>query len=179
MISRCLFITSSYSRRCLRISKLRVSTRFWAVPMARVTSLCSMGSPSSMPTRAPPQLVVDPARLVPLRPDDVQSPERHHALVLGVRHLLGFRPRGLPGPGGSRGGVEPLLPQDLLGEEVRVAPQQDVGAAAGHVGGDGDGPFAPGLRHDLRLPLVVLGVQYLMRDPPLLEQPGEVLRGLY
>src|SRR4030067_822137 len=99
MISRCLFITSSYSRRCLRISKFRVSTRFCAVPMARGASLCSMGSPSPLP---PPPL------------------------MLRAVLLPGLDPRRLAPLGWRRRGVEPLLRQDLLGEEVRVATQEDV-----------------------------------------------------
>jgi hypothetical protein len=41
---------------------------------------------------------------------------------------------------------------------VGVAAKDDVGAAAGHVGGDGDGAGAAGLGHDLGLPLHVLGL---------------------
>src|ERR1041384_3297864 len=52
MTSRCLFMTSSYSSRCLRISKLCASTFFCAFSMARVTRPCSIGTPSSMPSRS-------------------------------------------------------------------------------------------------------------------------------
>lgn len=49
---------------------------------------------------------------------------------------------------------------------LRVASQQDVGAAPRHVGGDGDGAAPPALRHDLRFALHVLrlGVQQLIGD---------------
>ena len=54
-------------------------------------------------------------------------------------------------------------------------PQLDVRPSAGHVGGDGDGPGNARLRHDLRLALVVLGVQDVVLHPPALEHPGQGL----
>src|SRR3989304_4180846 len=72
--------------------------------------------------------------------------------------------------------VAPLLAQELLGEEVRVAAEQDVGAAPRHVRGDRHRALAPRLRDDLRLALVVLGVEDLVPDAPLLEELGELLR---
>ena len=59
-----------------------------------------------------------------------------------------------------------LLPRHELG----VAAEQDVGAAAGHVGGDGDGVLAAGLRDDLRFLRVELGVQHDVLDAAQLEQ---------
>jgi hypothetical protein len=50
---------------------------------------------------------------------------------------------------------------DLL---LDVAAQHDVGAAARHVGGDGDHPGAAGLGHDLGLAGVLLGVEHLVRQ---------------
>ena len=47
----------------------------------------------------------------------------------------------------------------------RVAAELDVGAAAGHVRGDRDGPRPPGLGDDARLLLVELGVERLVLDP--------------
>src|SRR5256886_10524200 len=81
-------------------------------------------------------------------------------LGLGDAPRLHQRRRLLLGGGGDR--VDALLPQDLLGQEVGVAAQQDVGAAAGHVGRDGHGALAPGLGHDLGLALVVLRVEDLV-----------------
>ena len=57
-----------------------------------------------------------------------------------------------------------LLQAGFLGHELGVAAQQDVGAAAGHVGGNRDHAFAAGLRHDVSLALVLLGVQHLVPD---------------
>ena len=63
-------------------------------------------------------------------------------------------------------GVEQVLAKVLfahlgLGHELCVAAQHDIGAAACHVGGDGDGTLLTGLRHDLGLALVVLRVQHV------------------
>src|SRR4030067_273475 len=52
MTVRCLFITSSYSRRCFLMSKLWASTFFWAFSIALDMRLCSMGWPSSIPSRS-------------------------------------------------------------------------------------------------------------------------------
>ena len=55
---------------------------------------------------------------------------------------------------------------DLLGEtllashELRVAAEQNVGAAAGHVGGDGDRALASGLRDEFGFLRVVLRVEH-------------------
>src|SRR5258708_5858707 len=47
----------------------------------------------------------------------------------------------------------------LLGQKFRVAAEQDVRAAASHIGGDGDGALASGLGHDFGFALVKLGVE--------------------
>jgi hypothetical protein len=57
----------------------------------------------------------------------------------------------------------------------RDAAQDDVGTAARHVGGDGDGAEAARLGHDLGFPLVVLGVQHHVPDVFALQQAREVL----
>ena len=54
-----------------------------------------------------------------------------------------------------------LLGQRLLARhELGIAAEQDVGAAAGHVGGDRDRALAAGLRDELRFLRVVLRVQH-------------------
>src|SRR5438046_1859845 len=83
------------------------------------------------------QLVVDPARLVPL----------------GAEH------------------VEPAEIGDAVGE-------LDVDAAAGHVGRDRDRADLARVLDDLRLPLVLLGVEDGVRNALALEQLREVLRDL-
>ena len=62
-----------------------------------------------------------------------------------------------------------LLAQPLLGHELRIAAQQNVGAAAGHVGGNRDRALAAGLRDDERFALVILGVQHFVPDAHLLQ----------
>ena len=61
------------------------------------------------------------------------------------------------------------------GHRLGVAAEDDVGAAAGHVRGDGHGALAAGLGDDLGLALVVLGVEHLVLDAALVEQAGEPL----
>ena len=51
------------------------------------------------------------------------------------------------------------------GHEFRIAAEQNVGAAAGHVGGDGDHALAAGLSDDLGFLLVELGVEHDVRTP--------------
>ena len=60
---------------------------------------------------------------------------------------------------------------------LQVAAQHDVGAAAGHVGGNGNRADLAGPGDDLRFLLVVLGVEHLVRDALFLEQPRHPLRG--
>jgi hypothetical protein len=56
-------------------------------------------------------------------------------------------------------GRRPFLRKDLLGQEVGVAAEQDVGPATGHVGGDRHRALGAGLGDDLGLALVILGVE--------------------
>ena len=49
----------------------------------------------------------------------------------------------------------------------------DVGAATGHIGGDGDGSFLTGACDDFRLLLVVLRVEDAVDDAVFLEHPGD------
>ena len=65
--------------------------------------------------------------------------------------------------------------EDLRREAGRVAAEQDVRAAAGHVRGDRDRAGAPGLGDDRRFLLVELGVEDLVLDAAALEHRGEHL----
>ena len=70
----------------------------------------------------------------------------------------------------------PLGADDVQAARVRhPRAEDDVGAAAGHVGGDGDRAGLPGLGHDQGFAFVLLGVQHLVRDAPLFQQPGQPL----
>ncbi len=64
-----------------------------------------------------------------------------------------------------------LLPRHVLG----VAAEQDVGAAAGHVGGDRDVALAAGLRDDLGFLRVVLRVEHDVLDAALAQQRRQPL----
>jgi hypothetical protein len=70
----------------------------------------------------------------------------------------------------------------VLREQVQLglerAAEHDVGTAAGHVGGDGDRLRAAGLGDDMRLALVLLGVEHFVRDAGGGELVGEQFRGL-
>ncbi len=146
------------------------------------------GAGVSLTARTAAQLVVDAARLVALGADDAQAAGIQHLVVLPGAHgpgLLQGRCAVLVAGGGHapllhlvalvQRRVEAAGAQDVVGEHVGVAAQQDVGAAAGHVGGDGDGPHASGLGDDVGLALVVLGVQGLVPDAALVKQARELL----
>ena len=60
-------------------------------------------------------------------------------------------------------------------EFLHALAEHDVGAAAGHVGGDGHMSLLTGLRHDGRFLGVMLGVQHAVRHAFLLEHGGEKL----
>src|SRR5581483_6915735 len=59
-----------------------------------------------------------------------------------------------------------------------IAAEQNVGTATGHVGGDSNGPAAASLGDDIRLTLVVFGIEHTVLDTLLIEQIGEELGGL-
>ena len=115
------------------------------------------------------QLVVDPARLVPLGADDVQAAQLHDALLvaLGQRDELVPEPVGVLG---LLGWVDLAAVQLPLGQAGRVAAEQDVDAAAGHVRRDRDRAGTAGLGDQHGLLLVVLGVQHLVRYALALEE---------
>ena len=74
--------------------------------------------------------------------------------------------------------VQPLLPERLARKKIRIAAEQDVRAAAGHIGGDGDLVELTGLRDDLRFLGVVFGVEHLMPNAAAAEQFGQVFAPL-
>src|SRR5262249_26363518 len=125
------------------------------------------------------ELVVDAARFVPFGADDVQ-PAHLGDLAAFFLHLflgLDLDDRLLPDVVGNvePGGVAVL--QAGPGERLGIAAQNNVGAAAGHVGGDGDAADAAGLGDDLGLAGGVfrLGVEQLVLDAAALEHAAELL----
>ncbi len=111
--------------------------------------------------RAAAQLIVDAPALVTLGADDIEP--------AGLDRLL--LEDGDLGADGGFLGVALLLRgrrvELLLDAHLDVAAELNVGAAAGHVGGDGDGAGDAGFRDDERLLLVVARVE-----------DGEILRRL-
>ena len=68
---------------------------------------------------------------------------------------------------------------DVKATDVRNSLAEfDVGAAAGHVRGDGDGAVLAGASNDLGFLLMVLRVQNVVRDAGALEHPGEHFTGV-
>ncbi len=128
------------------------------------------------------QLVVDPPGLVPLRAEHVQAPRGADLLGLG----LGLRGDLLQHlrPGGLvllrvLDRVEAAFPQHLVGDDVRVPAEHDVGPAARHVGGHRDRALPAGLRDDQRFAVVLLGVQHLVRHVALDQRLRQELRLLH
>src|SRR5712691_8660107 len=71
----------------------------------------------------------------------------------------------------------PLGADDMQPADTRHSgSKDDVGTAAGHVGGDGDCGRLACLGHDLRLTFVLLGVEHVVLDSAPLEHSGEPLR---
>ena len=68
-----------------------------------------------------------------------------------------------------------LLDQFLAGHEFGIAAEQNVGTAAGHVGGDGDHAEASGLGDEFGFALVLLGVEHDVADAFALQDGGEAL----
>ena len=111
----------------------------------------------ALPARAAAQLVVDAPALVSLGGQHEQAPGLERLLLVlgGLLFDLGAD----RGRVGIRFRLDPGL--DL---GIHVAAELNVGAAAGHVGRDRHRAGQAGLGDDLRLLLVVAGVQDLVRD---------------
>ena len=127
---------------------------------------------------APAQLVVDPARLVPFGADDMQAAELDHLGALDLGQPLGLFAGGFFLLGRGLFQLDALLRQQLLDQAIRVAAQQNVGAAAGHIGGDRHRAQPAGLRDNMRLALVLLGVQHRVLDAVAIKNRTQPLRGL-
>ncbi len=125
----------------------------------------------ALATGATAQLVVDATRLVALGGDDAQTAQSSYLVVvylpLGAQGvdflLLLFAAQGFVG-------------LHRLDRRTDVAAQHNVGAAPGHVGGDGDDLGAPGLGDDFGFTRVLLGVEHLVRQFFLFQQPCDYFR---
>ena len=118
------------------------------------------------------QLVVDTPRFVALGAEDVQaaSGENLGAFGIALGLELGEGDRELFRID-QRAGLARGLGIDLgARHEFRVAAENDVGSAAGHVGRDGDHALAAGLSDDVGLALVLFGIEHAVRDPLLAQE---------
>ncbi len=116
------------------------------------------------------QLVVDPARLMALGADDMQTARGLDLLVQRLPLVLQLRDA--PGLLFVRQGFVGHHEAGLL---FHIAAQHDVGTTARHVGGDGDHLGPAGLRDDLGLARVLLGVEHLVRQLGLVQQVRQQL----
>ena len=95
------------------------------------------------------------------RTHNVKPAGLHHLVVIRLpplSRLVADLPRLLSGRGHQ---VNAAFTRQLLCQLLRVAAEDDVSAAARHVGGDGNGAVAAGLSDDGGLTFVVLGVEDL------------------
>ena len=151
------------------------------------------------------KLVIDTARFMPFRAQNVQSTKRNHfivlrlallgkllvnrlplvdgslknfALVLEQNHRNGrrsrFAVRTLRIRSNHRGRLciwhrQTIFQEMLTRHGFRISAQQDVCSAASHVRCHSDRAFSPGLCHNSRLALVLLGVQHFVRDSRLFQ----------
>ncbi len=119
------------------------------------------GARVSLSAASPTELSVDAPGVVTLGPEDPETARHVREALFGVV-LVAVRAAGA-----------------LLGLALEAAPlavqhalaQLDVRASPGHVRRDGHRACLPGAHHDLRLTLVMLGVQDVVRDTLALQQP--------
>ncbi len=134
---------------------------------------------------APAQLVVNAAGFVPFRADDVQAAQLAHffhifhvnqelldgffidAVLFGGQVLQQGAALGVGqvvGVGIAAGQHTVDVPQDFFGQ---LAAQLDIHTAAGHVGGDGDGPIRARAGDDDGFFIVLARVEHLVGDAGL------------
>jgi hypothetical protein len=114
---------------------------------------------------------------VPLGADDVQAAELLHELPLGLHPLalLDFSDQLHPFVLRHVEASGVFILQERPGHCLRVAAEDDVRTAAGHVRGDRDCALAARLGHDLGFALVMLGVEHFVLDAALLQEPRQPL----
>ena len=112
----------------------------------------------------PRSWVVDAPALVPFGADDVQATGFDHLIVALAPFALDP----------FNFGFVRLL--QFGGFNLPVATEHDVRAPPGHVGGDGHRTGRTGLGHNVRLALMLLGVEHVVGDRALLQLRGQTLR---
>src|SRR5699024_8413288 len=130
----------------------------------------------SLTPRTSTQLVVDTAGLVAFGTEHIQTAHLDDLLVLFLVVLGGLFQRFGPGLLVLLGGLERAQAtglEFLVGDELGVASEHDVGTTAGHVGGDGDRTELAGPGDDRCLTGVILGVEDLVLDALAFEHVRE------
>ncbi len=129
------------------------------------------GAGIALAARTAAQLVVDAPAFVALGADRRRGRRRPapspccRRLRRGWRSLLA-----------ARSASSVMAASSCLDAHFGIAAQLDVGAAARHVGGDGDRAGHAGLGDDEGFLLVIARVQHVMLDLALLQQVGKLLR---
>ncbi len=110
------------------------------------------------------QLVVDAAAFVAFGAQHIEAAGGQGGLFLAgdLGFDLGLFLQGRLG--GDLDAQAALFVAPAVDTHVHIAAQLDVGAAAGHVGGDGDRARYAGVGHDGGFLLMIAGVQHLVRD---------------
>src|SRR5438874_6532719 len=129
------------------------------------------------------RLVVGDAQHVHHAPDALTAKDPHQVVVQRQEEARRSRVTLTAGAAAElivdAAALVPLGADDMQSAAVRHArAEHDIRAAAGHVGGDRHRAGLAGIGDDQRLALVLLGVEHLVRDSTLLQQPGETL-GLF
>ena len=132
----------------------------------------------ALPAGAPAQLIVDAARFVALCAQHEEPAGLQDGLSVAQDLLFGFSLRLLPLGVAGGGEVNALAAQGSARQAFRVAAQQDVDAAARHVGGNSYRARSARLRDDLGFLFVLLGVEHLMLDAGLVQVLTQPLGGL-
>jgi hypothetical protein len=112
---------------------------------------------------------------VALGAENVQAAGSNNLLALGLNLALHFIADTFEVSGRQRLRGLPKLFEPVFEKHVGVAAEQNIGSAACHVGGDGDGAFTACLRDDVGLTLVILRVQNLVLNAHLFQEARQAL----
>ncbi len=99
-----------------------------------------------------PELIVNATGLMTFGAQNMQTAKRHdHVMFGGTLRPCLFQ----------LGRIARIVAAEFTGfagQKFGIASQQDVGATAGHIGGDGQRPLTPGLGHDFGFALMILSI---------------------
>src|SRR6185437_8464423 len=154
------------------------------------------GTRITLAASASAKLIVDSSRFVALGAEDEESTSVDHGAVIAISLRLMPVEDFMPLLGGDHVLVSCVIPDGVLAainvglnlalrsfqrlrssllhaflfrSEFGITAKQNVGTAAGHVGGNGDRAAPASLRHDFGFFLVILGVEHDVLDALFLE----------